>query len=161
MTTKDYNHCVNELSDALYRYLCRSYSDAEMAKDVVQSVFEKLWIKRNELEVKEVRSYLFTMARNRAIDVWRKERRVIPIEAHHERATRSQTTAFEDMDYVNYCLRDLSENQKSIILLREYEGHSYEDIAEIMGMSLSQIKIILFRARKKVLNTVKKKSRAI
>ena len=161
MTTKDYNQCVNDYSDALYRYLSRMYTDQEMARDVVQSVFEKLWIKRDELNLREVKSYLFTMARNKAIDVWRKNKRIISIQEHHDRVELNKAKSFEDMDYVNYCLRELNENQKSILLLREYEGHSYEDIAEITGMTLSQIKINLFRARKKVMNTVKKKSRAI
>ncbi len=162
MDTKDYNHCVKTYADSLYRYLCRSYRDEEMAKDVVQSVFEKLWIKRNNLKMEEARAYMFTMARNKAIDIWRKNHRIIAIEEYHDRQIASpQTQAFEDLDYVSYCLRNLKENQKTILLLREYEGHSYEDIAEIMGMSLSQVKIILFRARKKVMETVKKKSEAI
>ena len=147
MTTKDYNNCVNEYSDALYTYLCRSYSNREMAKDVVQSVFEKLWVKKDELEVQKVKSYLFTMARNRAIDVWRKEHRVVSIEAHHDRAQSSKMTdSFEYMEEAQHHLSNLDEKQKSILLLREYEGYSYNDIAEIMDMSLSQVKIILFRA---------------
>lgn len=162
MTTKDYNHCVNEYSDAIYTYLCRSYSNQEMAKDVVQSVFEKLWIKKDELDVKQVKSYLFTMARNRAIDVWRKEHRVVSIEAHHDRAQNSaMTESFENMEQAHHYLRSLDERQKSILLLREYEGHSYQDIADIMNMSLSQVKIILFRARKQLMQTNKKKSKAI
>ena len=162
MTTRDYNNCVHEYSDALYSYLCRSYSDQEMAKDVIQSVFEKLWVKKDELDVKQVKSYLYTMVRNKAIDVWRKERRVISIDSHHDRAQQNKLTeSFEYMEEAQFLLKDLDEKQKTILLLREYEGQSYQDIAEIMEMSLSQVKIILFRARKKLMNINKKKSKAI
>ena len=162
MNTKDYNHCVETYSDSLYRYLCRNYHDMEMAKDVVQSVFEKLWIKRDHLKMEEARAYLFTMARNKAIDIWRKNHRIVAIEDHHDRrVAQSSSQSFEDIDYARYCLRKLNEKQKTVLLLREYEGHSYEDISEITGLTLSQVKIILFRARKKVMDTVKKKSKAI
>ena len=162
MTTKDYNNCVNDYSDALYAYLCRCYSDQEMAKDVVQSVFEKLWIKKDELDVQKVKSYLFSMARNRAIDVWRKEHRVVSIETYHDRAQSSELNeSFEYMEEAQHLLKDLNETQKTILLLREYEGYAYSDIAEIMEMSLSQVKIILFRTRKKLMKLNKKKYKAI
>lgn len=58
-------------------------------------------------------------------------------------------------------LKVLNEEQRSIFLLREYEGYPYEDIAQIMGMSLSQVKVTLFRSRQKMLATTQKKIKAV
>lgn len=49
---------------------------------------------------------------------------------------------------LDYALGKLPENQKTVILLRDYEGYSYEEIEQITGLSASQVKVYLFRARK-------------
>ncbi len=76
MTVEDYNDCVKNYADGLYRFMLKSTRQVEDARDLVQSSFEKLWIHRAEVNVLTSKSYLFTIAYHKMIDLGRKNRRL-------------------------------------------------------------------------------------
>src|SRR4029453_5241504 len=76
MTEKEYNLCVTEYADNVYRFIVKNLRHEEDARDVVQSAFEKLWIHRAEVDNAKSKSYLFTVAYNQMIDHLRKVKRV-------------------------------------------------------------------------------------
>lgn len=161
MTTKEYNQCVDQYADALYRYVSRAFNHIDDARDVVQHCFEKLWLKHHGITVEEVKGFLFVSARNAAIDTWRKEKRLVSLEERTDHAGSYEDRRWEYWHAAMELLKVLNEEQRSIFLLREYEGYPYEDIAQIMGMSLSQVKVTLFRSRQKMLATTQKKIKAV
>src|ERR1700754_501802 len=76
MTEKEYNQCVTEYADNVYRFILKNLRHEEDAKDVVQTAFEKMWRNRNEVEYEKSKSYLFTIAYHQMIDHIRKMKRV-------------------------------------------------------------------------------------
>ena len=76
MTEREYNDCVTQYADNVFRFIVKNLKHEEDAKDVVQSAFEKLWINRNQVDSTKVKSYLFTIAYNQMIDHIRKHKRV-------------------------------------------------------------------------------------
>src|SRR5204863_7069085 len=76
MTEKEYNLCVTEYADNVYRFIVKNLRHEEDARDVVQTSFEKLWINRESVDTTKSKSYLFTVAYNQMIDHLRKIKRV-------------------------------------------------------------------------------------
>jgi RNA polymerase sigma-70 factor (ECF subfamily) len=148
MTLKEYNNCVDQLADPLFRYLLRLVGVKADAEDILQSTFEKLWMKKDDVEFGTARSYLFTMAHNGAIDFHRKYKRMSFPEQMPERTGSGHS--FEMKELLEKALATLSDVHRSVLLLRDHEGYSYEEIATISDLSLEQVKVNIFRARKKM-----------
>ncbi|WP_368735068.1 RNA polymerase sigma factor, partial [Klebsiella pneumoniae] len=64
----DYNSCVNNHADGLFRFIVKNLKYEEDARDIVQTAFEKLWRNRDQVETAKSKSYLFTVAYNQMID---------------------------------------------------------------------------------------------
>ena len=76
MTEKEYNQCVTEYADNVYRFILKNLRHEEDARDVVQGAFEKMWRNRADVDNAKCKSYLFTVAYNQMIDHLRKVKRV-------------------------------------------------------------------------------------
>ena len=147
MTEKEFNSCVNLYADNDYRFILKNLRHEEDAKDVVQASFEKMWINRDKVENERSKSYLFTVAYHQMIDLIRKNQRVT-LEEDFSSSTKSTSQPHHQLKKVlNEALYRLSETQRSLVLLKDYEGYSYEEIAKITSLSVSQVKVYLHRAR--------------
>jgi len=147
MTTDEYNLCVDQYADSLYRFVLKNLRDAERAKDIVQDTFEKLWTRADTVDFSKAKSYLFTAAYHTMIDILRKDsRQEFTDEMPNEMDTHN--THYSDLNEILHeAMNRLPEVQKAVILLRDYEGYSYEEIARITGLSESQVKVYIFRGR--------------
>lgn len=146
MTAKEYNLAVDEYSDNLFRYALKHLKNEMSAKDVVQETFTKVWVKHEEINVEKVKSYLFTTAYHAIVDWAKAEKRSGDIEKTKEQQEQS-SIPFDVQHILNEALDKLPEIQKSVVLLRDYEGYNYQEIAEITGLNESQVKVYIFRAR--------------
>jgi len=147
MTEQDYNNCVEEHSNGVYRFIVKNIRSTQDAEDIVQSAFEKLWVNRERVTPLKAKSYLYTITYHQMIDVIRKENK------------KPTTNEFIDVDQVTHqtsselkqnllsAINQLNPTQKSLVLLKDYEGYSYQEIGEIMNLSESQVKVYLHRAR--------------
>ncbi len=152
MTEKEFNDCVNLYADNVYRFILKNLRHEDDARDVVQASFEKLWVNRDKVENGRSKSYLFTVAYHQMIDLVRKNRRV---KLENDFSSSSETTRepqHQLKKILNDALYRLSETQRSLVLLKDYEGYSYEEIAEITSLSISQVKVYLHRARLQLKN---------
>ncbi|HEU4469458.1 MAG TPA: RNA polymerase sigma factor [Flavisolibacter sp.] len=147
MTEKEYNECVSLYADNVYRFIVKNLRHEEDARDVVQTAFEKLWRNRAEVDGAKSKSYLFTVAYNQMIDHLRKVKRVYLKEEFKEEARISNHQANNAKAVLQEALARLSETQRSLVMLKDYEGYSYEEIGRIMSLSESQVKVYLHRAR--------------
>ena len=147
MTEKEYNNCVREHADSVYRFILKNLRNREDARDVVQSAFEKMWVSRATVDGARCKSFLFTVAYHQMIDHIRKSKVVImkevmiedvPVYTTHDKHTRK---------VLETALARLNETQRSLVLLKDYEGYSYEEIGQITGLNPSQVKVYLHRAR--------------
>lgn len=150
MTTQQYNESVNEYTDGLFRYALKLAGNNLYAEDVVQTVFEKAWKKKSEIRFETCRGLYFRMAHNLVIDRHRKNKRHNSyLEVVHN-SNVDNASIFESKDLIQKAFKNVREKYKSIILLRDYEGYSYDEISDILNLTLSQVKVNLFRARKEL-----------
>ncbi|MET0242832.1 MAG: RNA polymerase sigma factor [Flavitalea sp.] len=147
MTEKEYNQCVNEYADNVFRFILKNLRHEEDARDVVQSAFEKMWVNRAEVDNAKCKSYLFTVAYHQMIDHIRKSKRVTLKEDFREDARVSDRPVQNTKKILEQALGRLPETQRSLVLLKDYEGYSYEEIGKITGLNESQVKVYLHRAR--------------
>jgi RNA polymerase sigma factor (sigma-70 family) len=147
MTERDYNECVNLYADNVFRFIVKNIRHEEDAKDIVQTAFEKLWRNREMVNTEKTKSYLFTVAYNQMIDHIRKTKR-ISLKDEFRAETRTYQQPVSNLKKnLQDALNTLNETQKSLVLLKDYEGYSYEEIGQITGLNESQVKVYLHRAR--------------
>ena len=96
----------------------------------------------------KVKSYLFTTAYHAIIDWIRKEQKSGDIEKTNADTRSSSMENFDLQEVLDEALKTLPEIQKTVVLLRDYEGYNYTEIAEITNLNESQVKVYIFRARK-------------
>ena len=147
MTPAEYNACVDQHADALFRFVVKNIKDRDAARDVVQDTFEKMWLKVDKVELSKAKSYLFTTGYHTMIDKIRKEQRAGLLEDQHEELVKTENHFSDIKKVLDKALGTLNEIQRSVILLRDYEGYSYEEIGEITGLNESQVKVYIYRAR--------------
>lgn len=156
MTRREYNIAVEEFSGRLFGFSLKYLQSSEDASDIVQDVFEKLWKNRKKVEVEKVKSWLFTCAHNAMINFMKKRSRMTySDEITSNEAADSDSDALEMKEIIEKTLNQLPPLQKSIILLRDLEGYNYKEIGEILELSEAQVKVYLFRARKKIKKQLK------
>ena len=147
MTEKEYNNCVKEHADSVYRFILKNLRNSEDARDVVQSAFEKMWVSRATVDGVRCKSFLFTVAYHQMIDHIRKGKTVVLKEEAMEEVPVYSRQTQHTKKILEMALARLNETQRSLVLLKDYEGYSYEEIGEITGLSASQVKVYLHRAR--------------
>ena len=148
MTDKEYNECVSQYADNVYRFIVKNLRHEEDARDVVQTAYEKLWRNRDMVENAKSKSYLFTVAYNQMIDHIRKNKRMAyKDDFAGDTQVESQPVSRDTKKILNEALNRLNETQRSLVMLKDYEGYSYEEIGRIMNLNESQVKVYLHRAR--------------
>ena len=147
MTEREYNECVKLYADNVYRFILKNLRNEEDAKDVVQGAYEKMWINRAQVDNEKCRSFLFTVAYNNMIDHIRKNKRIVLKEDFEETALGSRGQQQNTKRVLQEALSKLSETQRSLVMLKDYEGYNYAEIGEITGLNESQVKVYLHRAR--------------
>ena len=147
MTEKNYNDCVTQYADNVFRFIVKNLKHEEDARDIVQTAFEKMWRNREIVENDKAKSYLFTVAYNQMIDHIRKNKRISLKEEFNDDAKGSTLQRHDTKRILNEALSKLGETQRSLVMLKDYEGYSYEEIGQITGLNESQVKVYLHRAR--------------
>lgn len=146
MTISEYNTAVDQFSDNIFRFALKHLKNEMSAKDIVQETFTKVWIKHEEVSFEKVKSYLFTTAYHAIVDWIKKDGRNGDIDKNSG-SSPEFSISFDLQEVLNEALDRLPEIQKTVVLLRDYEGYNYNEIAEITGLNESQVKVYIFRAR--------------
>lgn len=146
-----------EFESPLIGYATTFLHDVERARDVVQETFMRLYQQDIEKVKGGLKAWLFTVCRNRALDVIRKERRMMGLEEEQiarlpsERRTPSERADLEErIGQVHEALNRLSENQREIILLKFEQGLSYQEISQVTGLSSSNVGFLLHTGLKRL-----------
>jgi len=147
MTVEQYNKSVDLYSDAVYRFILKNINQTDEAKDIVQDTFEKLWVRASEVSFEKVKSYLFSTAYHTMIDKIRKNKRISSVDEYGSIDPLHNEHYTDLGEILNEALKQLPDVQRSVILLRDYEGYAYQEIANITGLSESQVKVYIYRGR--------------
>ncbi len=147
MTTAEYNKCVDQHADGVYRFILKNLRDEERARDIVQESFSRMWEKAAEITAEKAKSYLFTTAYHTMIDDIRREKRTSRLNENHTEGLSVGHDWNDLREVLQIALDTLPEIQKVVITLRDYEGYSYEEIGRITSLSESQVKVYIYRGR--------------
>ncbi len=146
-------------SDKMYRYAYSILKNKEMASDAVQECLIKVWEKRDSLsEVKNIESWLMRITRNQCYDFVKLNKFTISTDSNIDiEGDNKDHLQFKDMNkWLDKIISKLPEKSKEIFHLREVEGMSYQEIADVVGISLSNVKITIFRVREKIRTDMQK-----
>lgn len=156
MTVQEYNKSVEQYSDNIYRFVLKNIKDTERAKDIVQDTYEKVWKNHVDISYTKVKSYLFSTAYHTLIDSIRRDK----YKADWDKADENKyftNQSYSDLNEVLLrALDQLPSDQKNVILLRDYEGYSYKEIADITKLTEAQVKVYIFRGRQFLKNYIGK-----
>ncbi len=147
MTVVEFNETVDLYADNLYRFILKNIKDLDKARDIVQDTYEKMWLKVSEVESTNAKSYMFTTAYRTMIDHIRRDKKQGDLSEANMYSLHHSTQYSDLKEILNEALTKLPEIQRSVILLRDYEGYNYAEIGEITGLNESQVKVYIFRAR--------------
>ena len=147
MNVKEYNQSVDLYSDNVFRFILKNMKDEERARDIVQDSYEKLWRNAENVNSDKVKSYLFTTAYHTMIDVLRKDKRQTYLEDFHIPEEMHDQQYSDLAEVLNEAVKQLPDIQRSVVMLRDYEGYSYREIGDITALSEAQVKVYIYRAR--------------
>ena len=147
MTVKEYNQCVDLFADGVYRFILKNIKNEEHARDIVQDTFAKMWEKASDISFQKSKSYLFTAAYHTMIDRIRREKHHENLENNYELSDNRDPGYSDLKEIIDEAASRLPEIQRSVLMLRDYEGYSYKEIGEITGLNESQVKVYIYRAR--------------
>jgi RNA polymerase sigma-70 factor (ECF subfamily) len=135
----------------IYAYALRMIGDRERANDVFQETFTRIYQRREpSRQVQNVSAYVFTTARNICLNVIRDTKPSTEVEDFHQVAFQPNHENVELAELVKTALELLPQHHREAFVLREYDGLSYQEIAEITGNTLATVKIHIFRAKEKL-----------
>jgi len=154
MTTAEYNKIVDLYADNLYRFILKNIRSGDAAEDIVQDTFEKMWRKVDEIEYETAKAYMFSTGYRTMIDLIRKDKKQGDIDLVDENQFSSSEQYTDLQEVLQQALKTLPEVQRSVIMLRDYEGYHYDEIGKITGLNESQVKVYIFRARKTLKNYI-------
>jgi RNA polymerase sigma-70 factor (ECF subfamily) len=147
MTVEEYNISVDQHADNLYRFILKNLKIEDKAQDIVQDTFEKLWSKKDTVSFEKVKSYLFTTGYHTMIDFLRKEKRMTDFE-QTDFQQHSHSEQYTDIkEILDEAVSKMPDVQRTVVLLRDYEGYSYQEIADITKLTEAQVKVYIYRGR--------------
>lgn len=154
------------VTEKMYRYAYSILKNKDTAHDVVQECLVKIWKNRMKLpEIKNIESWVMRITRNQCYDWVKVNRFNLQSDADIGRddivgtgssATDEDTLMKDRMQWLAQIIKSLTPKQKEIYHLREVEEMTYQDIAEILSLSLSDVKVTLMRTRERIRTTIEK-----
>lgn len=148
---------LRDFESPLIGYAVGFLHDVERARDVVQDTFIRLYQQDIEKIRKGLKTWLFTVCRNRALDVIRKEKRIVGLgDDEMARLPSSRRSPAERADLeervkqVHTALARLSDNQREVILLKFEQGLSYQEISEVTGLTPGNVGFLLHNGLKRL-----------
>lgn len=155
----------NPLCDRMYRLSLRMLVSKEAAEDAVQEVLLKLWERKEKLQKYDSpQAYAMTIAKNHCLDQLKSKQNnnLRIVHSNYEENNtplQKQLEAKSDFELLQEIMKTLPDQQKAIVQLRDIEEMEYEEIAKIMDMNETAVRVALSRGRKKLREALLKKHR--
>lgn len=157
MSAEIFQKDILPVKDKMYRYALSIVFDVELAKDIVQEVLMKIWVKRSQLPtINNKEAWCIRLTRNLSLDKLKSvSRKNVGLEGLEKKilTKHNPELALEGEDLlasIYQIMKDLPEKQREVFRLRDLMGYSNAEIKAIMELTDSQVKVNLFRARQKV-----------
>jgi RNA polymerase sigma-70 factor (ECF subfamily) len=165
MHLEKFENIIQEIQNPMYRTAFIFTRDEASAKDIVQEAVIKIWKNMSKLdEIDNIKAWALRITKNICIDHKRREKMSIlgiesafSVEANVLSPER-RTIVQDQLTVVHRALDTLSEKQKEAMILREIEGYTYQEIADIMDENINQIKILIHRGRTRLKSFIEKEN---
>ncbi|MBV6644798.1 MAG: RNA polymerase sigma-70 factor [Cyclobacteriaceae bacterium] len=149
----EFRDVYEQYHQRVFGFILSLTNDREQAKDILQEVFIKVWEELQRREIEHIESLLFTISKNKVIDIARKEKvRKIYRETQANRQSinvTEQTVDFrETKERVDAAIRSLPPKRREIFTLSRFEGKSYQEIADHMKISKNTVEVQMVKALK-------------
>lgn len=152
----------NYMND-LYLYLFQLSGNSQTAEDLVQDVFLKAYEHLDSFRGDSIRPWLFRAAYNSYIDRYRKEKRstltepriINTLNRGQESSPEAKYLIKEKLKLWLETVNSLPEKQRQVILLRDNHELTYQEISQVLSLSISNVKVLLYRARQTVKEVIK------
>jgi len=152
--SKKYRQWVEEYQDQAWTVARYILKDAQEAEDATQEAFVKLWNHQDNIDPERIRPWLMKVTRNGCLDRLRRRRESVEFDESHMAAEASGpmqgASANETGVWLKRAITGLKEPYRSLVVLRDVNQHSYEEVAGMLELSLAQVKTYLHRARKQL-----------
>ena len=159
--SKLYEQNVLPVSQKMYRYALSILKNEDSAQDVVQECLMKIWNKRSKLiEVENHEAWAMRITRNECFD-WVKTNRFTLIQKEQveepDQIKADHDTLMEDQKkWLDKVLVTMPQKQQEIFHLREIDGMTYQEISDVLSLTMTEVKVNLHRARSKVRSSLQK-----
>ncbi|MFC2084082.1 RNA polymerase sigma factor [Bacteroidota bacterium] len=141
--------------EPLYRFAGRFVVDPDISENIVQDVFVRLWEQRSRLRItSNVKAYLYTAVKNQSLNHIKREGRLLSFEEQFEiisekmQSPEDEFIKDESFKSIHEAIEDLPEKCRKIYLMKRYDDLSYNEISEILSISVNTIKTQMKRALK-------------
>lgn len=152
MDKTEFLEIIQPFKNKLYGFAMRLLNNPEDVQDAMQEVLMKLWIKRKNLQrEKNIEALAMISMKNHCIDQLRKSRRNLPVVERPHYNTETNHEHKDLMEQLKINMQSLPEQQKLMIELKDFQGYSYEEISEMLGVSVNTIRVNVSRGRKKMI----------
>ena len=156
MTQTDFVKLVMPFKDKVFRLAKRLLVSNEEAEDATQEILLKLWNNKKKIqEYKNVEAFSMTMTKNFCLDRL-KSKQAQNLKIVHSNyqdnntSLQKQVELNDSVDWVSKIIEELPEQQKIILQLRDIEEYEFEEIAKVVDMNETAIRVSLSRARKTI-----------
>ncbi|WP_163515384.1 RNA polymerase sigma factor [Gelidibacter japonicus] len=163
MTQSDFVKLVLPFKDKVYRLAKRLLVSKEEAEDATQEILIRLWNNNEKIEdYKNVEAYSMTMAKNLCLDRLKSKQAQNLKIVHsnyqdHNVSLQKQVELNDSVDWVSKIMEELPEQQKIIVQLRDIEEYDFDEIAKVLEMNETAVRVALSRARKTIREKLTKK----
>jgi len=146
----DFSSLYKKHAPDVYRFALYLSGERGEAEDITSETFVRAWTSPGPIEMATVKSYLFTIARNLFLQGLRKKSRHVALDEElrdPQAGPYLQVEQKEKLHSVMTELQRLPEASRSALLMRAVDGMAYEEIAQVLGISLAAVKVKIYRAR--------------
>lgn len=162
MNKNDFKVSIFSLTERLFPLVTRLLGDKTKAEDAIQEIMIKLWEKRKQLENHpNIKGFVFLTARNYCLDILRKKRILINdgeiyLNLFSDTNEQSQLERQELNEIIAGILKKLPKQQREIFIMRDIDGYEFTEIAAIMKLKITNVRVLLSRARKTISTALEK-----
>lgn len=154
----EYKQAIETHRRRVFTFACYSLRAREDAEDITQDVFIKLWQNWQKIDQQKMGAWLMRVTHNAVIDHVRKNRikldKIDSYEDVEQQADFSKSLSLNEQErfktQLQLAIGTLEEPFKSILIMRDIQGLSYEQVQQCLDLSQSQVKVYLHRARRKL-----------
>lgn len=150
-----FEEIMKRYKDKLINFIIRYVKNFEVAEDLSQDTFVYVLINRKEYDFRySLKTYLFLIAKCRAINYIKRQKKIVKFDERYIKAQEENVRVEdnlikeEDKKEVQIAFEKLKPEYQSVLILKDVENFKYKDICKILDKNLSQVKVLIHRARK-------------